>query len=61
MHPKLYELWVLCACVARTTIEIDESTRDQLRQYKARHGLTYDGALLKLFDDADVPRIQTDQ
>ena len=31
-----------------TSIQLDEDTRDELRKYKAGHGLTYDEALNKL-------------
>lgn len=31
-----------------TTVQLDEDTRDELRRYKAEHGLTYDEAVNKL-------------
>lgn len=37
--------------MSRTTIEIDEAVRDELRRYKAEHGETYDGAIQKLLQN----------
>jgi len=34
--------------MGRTTIEVDERVRNELRSYKADHGLTYDDAILTL-------------
>lgn len=36
--------------MGRTTIEVDEETRDRLRRFKALDGLTYDQALDELLD-----------
>jgi len=33
---------------AMAMIKIDDSTRDELRKYKAEHGDTYDGAVNRL-------------
>lgn len=38
--------------MGRTTIEVDEETRDKLRRYKAIDGLTYDEAILELLKAA---------
>lgn len=35
-----------------TTIEVHEDTRDELRKYKAEHGLTYNEALEKLLAES---------
>lgn len=35
-----------------TTVQIQEDTRDELRKYKAEHGITYDEAVSKLLYDA---------
>lgn len=35
-----------------TTIELQEDTRDELRVYKAEHGLTYNEAVEKLLAEA---------
>ena len=34
-----------------TTIQLSEDTRDDLRRYKAEHGVTYDEAIQKLLAD----------
>lgn len=34
-----------------TSIQIDDDTRDELRKYKAEHGLTYTEAIQKLLND----------
>lgn len=34
-----------------TTVQLGEDTRDELRKYKAEHGLTYDEAVQKLLAD----------
>ncbi len=34
--------------VGRTTVEHDEKVRDELRSFKADHGLTYDEAVICL-------------
>lgn len=34
-----------------TTVQLREDTRDELRKYKAKHGLTYDEAVSKLLDE----------
>lgn len=34
-----------------TTVQIEEDTRDELRKYKAEHGITYDEAVQKLLYD----------
>lgn len=36
--------------MGRTTIEVDEETRDELRVYKAERGLTYDAAIRELLE-----------
>lgn len=38
--------------MGRTTIEVNEPTRDELRSFKADHGWTYDEALLYLLEEA---------
>lgn len=45
--------------MAKTTIEVAESTRDQLRLYKARDGLTYDEAILELLRESDRNLIES--
>jgi len=37
--------------MGRTSIEVDESVRDELRRYKAEYGLTYDDAIMKLLEN----------
>lgn len=34
-----------------STIQLDEATRDELRKYKSREGLTYDEAVQRLFQE----------
>jgi hypothetical protein len=34
--------------MGRTTIQVDEAVRDELRSYKADKGVTYDGAITVL-------------
>lgn len=41
--------------MGRTTIEVDESTRDRLRVWKAERGVTYSEALEELLDRAEEP------
>lgn len=36
--------------MGKTHIEIDEVTRNRLRQFKAEEGLTYDEAICRLFE-----------
>jgi len=36
--------------MGKTHIEIDEKTRDELRVFKAKRGLTYDEAIRGLMD-----------
>jgi hypothetical protein len=36
---------------ARTSINIDEEVRDELRRYKADDGLTYDEAVVRLLSE----------
>lgn len=38
--------------MGRTTIEVSTNVRDELRSYKADHGLTYDTALLRLLSES---------
>lgn len=38
--------------MGRTTIEVSTNVRDELRSYKADHGLTYDKALLRLLSES---------
>lgn len=49
---KLYVVLVLCVHMGRTTIEVDEAIRDELRRYKAQDGDTYDEAISKLLTQA---------
>lgn len=42
---------VLRVCMGKTHIEIREETRDELRVYKAEHGMTYDEAIQELMSD----------
>lgn len=35
----------------KTTIELSEETRDELRRYKAQDGQTYDEAVTNLLED----------
>jgi len=39
--------------MVRTTIEVDEDVRDELRRYKAQDGLTYDEAIASLLKEVD--------
>lgn len=39
--------------MGRTTIEVDEDTRDELRRYKAQDGLTYDEAINRLLEQSN--------
>lgn len=39
------------ACMGKTHIEIREETRDELRVFKAEHGMTYDEAIQELMDN----------
>lgn len=36
--------------MGRTTIELDEDVRDELRRYKAQDGQTYDEAIIELLE-----------
>jgi len=36
--------------MGRTTVELDKEIRDELRSFKADHGLTYDEAVVRLLD-----------
>lgn len=38
--------------MAKTTIELNEETRNELRRYKAQDGQTYDEAILELLEQA---------
>lgn len=38
--------------MARTTVELDEQVRDELRSFKADHGLTYDEAVIRLLKES---------
>lgn len=38
--------------MARTTIELEDETRDELRRYKAQDGQTYDEAIMELLSIA---------
>jgi len=42
--------------MGRTTIEVDEATRDRLRRFKAVDGDTYDEAITKLLDAYERPQ-----
>jgi hypothetical protein len=37
--------------MSRTTIEVENVVRDELRSYKADNGFTYDEAILRLLED----------
>jgi len=37
----------------QTSITIKKEVRDELRKYKAEHGLTYDGAISQLLAETD--------
>ena len=37
--------------MGRTTVELDERVRDELRSFKADRGLTYDEAVLQLLSE----------
>lgn len=37
--------------MSRTTIEVEDVVRDELRSYKADNGFTYDEAILQLLQD----------
>jgi hypothetical protein len=39
--------------MGRTTVEVDEEVRDELRSYKADHGHTYDEAIIELLEQSD--------
>lgn len=39
--------------MGRTTVELDEAVRDELRSHKADHGLTYDEAFIRLLQSDD--------
>lgn len=41
--------------MGRTTIEVDDSVRDRLRDYKDSHGMTYNGALNRLLTSVGEP------
>ena len=38
--------------MGRTTVEVGDGVRDELRSYKADYGLTYDEAITRLLNDA---------
>lgn len=38
--------------MGKTTIEVSESVRDELRRYKAQDGQTYDQAVMELLESA---------
>lgn len=38
--------------MGRTTIEVEDVVRDELRSYKADNGLTYDKAILQLLRES---------
>ena len=43
--------------MGRTTVELDETVRNELRSYKADHGLTYDAAVLRLLKTSGWERL----
>ena len=47
----IYHLLEPSVCMGRTTVELDESVRNELRSFKADHGLTYDEAVIQLLTD----------
>lgn len=47
------DYWSYWYTMGRTTVEVDEEVRDELRSYKADHGLTYDEAIIELLEQSD--------
>jgi len=38
--------------IAMAMVKMDDSTRDELRGYKAEHGVTYDDAINRLLENS---------